>query len=126
MYIKIFGRNVHLFHIALIGFILFAAVYVTKGSIESAYIAKNGIMTKGVITAIKRSGSKGVEDYYYKFIYNENVYFNSTIHLSKDIGDSVNVLFIKNKPSENKLEEQLEDSYGYFLRRNTYLKKEVK
>lgn len=123
MYIKVFGRSIHLFHIALIVLALLGISYITKSSIESAYIAKNGIKVKGVITDILKAGSKGVEDYYYKFSYNGVVYSNSTIHLSKNIGDSVVVIFLKDKPIKNKLEESLLKTYGFFLRRNPNIQK---
>ena len=123
MYINLFKRKIYLIHLVLIVFILFALIYVTKGSIESANIARNGIITKGVITEIRISGGKGVKDYYYKFMYNGIIYKNYTIHLSKNVGDSVNVLFIKNDPTKNKIEERLLSTYAYFLKRNTNLQK---
>jgi hypothetical protein len=122
MYLNIFGRSIHFLHVILIGFLLFAFGYIMKGSIESAYIAFNGISTKGIITDIGYSGSKGVEDYYYNFMYNGKVYFNSTIHLSKQIGDSVEVVFIKDDPTQNRLRERLESTYRFFLKRNHNLK----
>lgn len=122
MYINIFGKRIHFFHLVLISFVLFAVGYIAKGSIESAYLAQNGILTNGVITDIRQSGSKGVEDYYYKFNHNGIYYSNSTIHLSKNIGDTVEVVFIKNNPKKNRLKERLVSTYGFFLRRNQNLK----
>ncbi len=124
MYINIFGRSIHFFHLLLIGFGLFAFGYIAKGSIESAYIAQKGVFTKGVITDIRQSGSKGVEDYYYKFNYNGIEYYNLTLHLSKNVGDTVDVVFIKDNPSKNRLKESLECTYGFFLKRNQNLKQE--
>mgnify|MGYP001357077620 CR=1 FL=1 len=124
MYINIFGRSIHFFHLVLIGFVLFAVGYIAKGSIESAYLAQNGVFTKGVITDIRQSGSKGVEDYYYKFNYNGIEYSNSTLHLSKNIGDTVEVVFIKGNPTKNRLKERLVSTYGFFLKRNHNLKQE--
>lgn len=121
MYFRVLGRNIHLFHLVLIGFALFSVIYISSGSVLSAYIAKNGIMEKGIITDIIISGSKGVRDYHYRFNYNGIVYSNSTIHLSKSIGDSVNVIFIKEDPSKNRLEERLVNTYGFFLKRNPHL-----
>jgi len=124
MYINIFGRSIHFFHLVLIGFVLFAVGYIAKGSIESAYLAQNGVFAKGVITDIRQSGSKGVEDYYYKFNYNGIEYSNSTLHLSKNIGDTVEVVFIKGNPKKNRLKERLVITYGFFLKRNQNLKQE--
>lgn len=124
MYINIFGRSIHFFHLVLIGFMLFAIGYIAKGSIESAYIAQNGILTKGIITDIRQSGSKGLEDYYYKFTYNGIDHSNLTLHLSKNIGDTVEVIFIKDNPTKNRLKERLVSTYGFFLRRNTNLKQD--
>ena len=118
MYINIFGRSIHFFHLVLIGFVLFAVGYIAKGSIESAYLAQHGVFTKGVITDIRQSGSKGVEDYYYKFNYNGIEYSNSTLHLTKDVGDTVEVVFIKDNPTKNRLKERIESTYGFFLKRN--------
>ena len=122
MYLNIFGRNMHIGHIALVLFCIFAFGYLVKGTIETAYIAKNGIETKGVITDVFNIGSKGVEKYYYKFSYSGTVYSNSTIHLSKSIGDTVKVIFLKDNPAENKIEETLLNTYGFFLKRNPNLK----
>lgn len=118
MYINFLGRSIHFFHLVLIGFMLFTVGYIAKGSIESAYLAKNGVLTKGVITDIRQSGSKGVEDYYYKFNYNGIEYSNSTLHLSKKVGDTVEVVFIKGNPKKNRLKERLASTYGLFLKRN--------
>ncbi len=123
MYINILGRSIHFFHLVLIGFGLFAVGYIAIGSIESAYLAKNGIFTKGVITDIRKSGSKGVKDYYYKFNYNGIEYSNSTLHLSKNIGDTVEVVFIKDNPTKNRLKERLVSTYGFFLKGNQNLNK---
>ena len=125
MYINIFRRSIHFFHLVLIGFLLFAIGYIAKGSIESAYLAQNGVFTKGVITDIRQSGSKGVEDYYYKFNYNGVEYSNSTLHLSKNIGDTVEVVFIKGNPTKNRLKERLVSTYGFFLQKNQNLKQEL-
>ena len=124
MYINIFGRSIHFFHLVLIGFVLFAVGYIAKGSIESAYLAQNGVFAKGVITDIRQSGSKGVEDYYYKFNYNGIEYSNSTLHITKDVGDTVEVVFFKDNPTKNRLKERIVSTYGFFLKRNQNLKQE--
>ncbi|NLK91626.1 MAG: hypothetical protein GX273_00620 [Bacteroidales bacterium] len=124
LYINILGRSIHVFHLVLIGFVLFAVGYIAKGSIESVYVAQNGVFTKGVITDIRQSGSKGVEDYYYKFNYNGIEYSNLTLHLSKNVGDTVEVVFIKCNPTKNRLKESLVSTYGFFLKRNQNLKQE--
>lgn len=122
MYVVIFRRSIHFFHLILIGFVFFAFGFIVKGTIESAYLAQNGILTKGIITDIRQSGSKGVEDYYYNFNYDGKIYSNSTLHLNKHIGDTVEVVFIKDNPTKNGLKERLESTYGFFLRRNQNLK----
>jgi hypothetical protein len=120
-YIKIRKRNIHFIHLLLIGFGLFVIVYLTKGSVESAYIAKMGMETKGKITNITKRGSKGVEDYYYQFSYNNKTYSGKTLYLSKKIGEELEVLFIADNPQKNKVKERLEKTYNFFLKNNPNL-----
>lgn len=120
-YIKIGKRKIHLIHLLLIGFCLFVIVYITKGSVESAYIANMGIETKGKIVNITNRGSKGVEDYYYQFSYNNKTYSGKTLYLSKKIGDEVEVLFIVDNPQKNRVKERLEKTYSLFLKNNRNL-----
>jgi hypothetical protein len=122
-YIKLGKRNIHFIHLLLIGFSLFALVYILEGSIESAYIAKIGIETKGKIINITTRGSKGVEDYYYQFSYNNRTYSGKTLYLSKKkIGDEVELLFIAANPKKNRVKERLEKTYNIFLKNNPNLK----
>lgn len=120
-YIKIGKRNIHFIHFLLMGFGLFAIVYITKGSVESAYIAKVGIETEGEIVNITKRGSKGVEDYYYQFSYNDKTYSGKTLYLSKKVGDKVEVLFIADNPQKNRVRERLKKTYNVFLKNNSNL-----
>ena len=109
-----------------IGIVLLFFLYVLNGSIDAAILAKNGIVTKGVIVDIrKRGGGKPGHYYYYRFYYNGRLYTNSDQFIYKEIGDSVDVIFLKDNPKENHVIETLENTYGYFLRRNPNLKSEA-
>lgn len=100
-------------------------VYILIGSIESAFVAKNGSLTKGVITRIVVRGSKGVEEYHYRFSYKNKYYSEKALYLSKNVGDEVVILFVKNNPRKNRIKEELESTYGIFLRMNPNLKNDV-
>lgn len=124
-YIKIGKKEIHIGHIFTICIGLVMFIYVLIGSIEAAFVAKNGNITKGVITSIVVRGSKGVKSYYYKFAYKNKYYSGKTLHLSKNVGDEVVILFIKTNPSKNRVKKRLESTYGIFLRMNPNLKNDV-
>lgn len=120
-YVRLGKKNIHFIHLILMGFGLFVLVYITKGSVESAYIAKIGIETEGEIVNITKRGSKGVEDYYYQFLHNDKTYTGKTLYLSKKVGDKVNVLFIADNPQKNRVKERLKKTYNVFLKNNPNL-----
>jgi len=121
-YIRIGKRKIHFLHLILIGIGLFFLIHISAGTIQTAFIAKNGIVTKGKIVDIRKIGSKGNREYYYQFSYKEKTYSGKTIYLSKKIGDEVEVIFIQDNPNKNKLIERLENTYKFFLKNNKKLK----
>ena len=120
-YLRLGKKNVHFIHLILMVFGLFVIVYITKGSVESAYIAKFGIETEGEIVNITKRGSKGVEDFYYQFSHNNKIYTGKTLYLSKKVGDRVNILFIADNPQKNRVKERLKKTYNIFLKNNPNL-----
>jgi hypothetical protein len=117
-YIKIGRRHVHFVHLFMICIALLGFVYVLIGSIESAYIAKNGIETKGNITRIAKRGSKGGKVYSYQFSFDNRTYTGKALYLKLDIGDEVDVIFIPKNPNKNRVIDELIKTYGIFLKMN--------
>ena len=124
-YIKIGKMGIHISHLITICIALPFFVYILIGSIEAAVVAKNGILTKGVITRITESGSRHVKSYHYRFSYKNRYYSGKVLSISKNVGDEVVILFIKTNPSKNEVKEDLEGTYGVFLRMNPNLKNDV-
>jgi len=120
-YIKFGKRSIHFIHLILIAISLFFLGYIAKGSVQSAIIAQNGTTTKGKIIDIRKVGSKGNKEYYYHFSYESKTYTGKTLYISKNIGDDVLVLFIKDNPNKNTLLERLESTYKVFLNKNQNL-----
>ena len=124
-YIKIGKRRIHFIHLLEICITLAFFIYILLGSIEAAVVAKNGILTKGVITRITESGSRHIKSYHYRFSYKNRYYSGKELYLSKNVGDEVVILFIETDPSKNEVKEDLEGTYGIFLRMNPNLKNDV-
>lgn len=124
-YIKIGKKEIHIGHLFTICIALTFFVYILIGSIEAAVVAKNGSLTKGVITRITESGSRHVKSYHYRFSYKNKYYSEKALYLSKNVGDEVVILFVKNNPRKNRIKEELESTYRIFLRMNPNLKTDV-
>ena len=101
-------------------FFLILIVYATIGSIETAYIATNGLVTKGRVYKIVKIGSKGVKNYHYKFRYKNRTYYGKSTRIKKPIGEEVIVLFLEVNPEKN-IEKESLTGYRYFFNKNPNL-----
>lgn len=86
-YIKIGKKGIHISHLFTICIALSFFVYILIGSIEAAFVAKNGILTKVVITRITVGGTRDITSYHYRFSYKNRYYSGKTLYLSKNVGD---------------------------------------
>ncbi|MBN2893637.1 MAG: DUF3592 domain-containing protein [Bacteroidales bacterium] len=122
----IFRKKFHFIHILLIMLSIYFLTYSITGTVNRKKLAENGEVTQGYVYDIISKGSKGVKDYKYRFNVNGRTYYGFDIYAKKEIGDSVQIMYLPDNPKENKLLDRLIKNDMKRLRKNTLFQKEIK
>lgn len=122
----IFRKKFHFIHILLIMLAIYFLTYSITGTVNRKKLAENGEIAQGYVYDIISKGSKGVKDYKYRFKVNGRTYYGFDIYVKKEIGDSVQIMYLPDNPNENKLLDRLIKNDMKRLRKNTLFQKEIK
>ncbi|KAF0131672.1 MAG: hypothetical protein FD155_196 [Bacteroidetes bacterium] len=106
--IILWNKKVSIIWIILIGIVIHFVIVVIGNEIDNNDLKKNGIETSAIVTDVRKVGSKGVIRCTYTFEVNNLIYTGNVDDDYYEIGDTIQVLYLKRIPEINRDKKFLE------------------